>query len=321
MAFAAQFGRAFLNLGEALDNFLKAAQITHIAEDLLQLIVWVTDFIKWISELPAPLLAAGLAIHGLWLWGGLLTTMFLGLLNPIRDVALAMGGLSAASSNFANLGANASGFEKLKAVVQDVGAGFASLPGKISGTGVSLAAIDSQVAGTTLPQLKNLAAEAKSSGTALESLIPPNLAQQVELLTADMNAAQKEMLLTAAAGGATSDELDAMAGSEALATAGTFSLSGAVVTLGRSMLALLASPVTWFIALAAAIGVVSFKIFTANDATQQWITGMDAALAKSSVYTVIGKTVQDLAAATTQLAAAQKTGPATPGNWRRRSRT
>ena len=49
-------------------------------------------------------------------------------------------------------------------------------------------------------------------------------------------------------------------------------------------------------------------MITANDATQQWITGMDAALSKASTYTVIGKTVQDLAAATTALAAAQKTG-------------
>ena len=241
-----QFGRAFVNLGEALDNFLKAAQITHIAEDLLQFGVYVTDVIKWISQLPTPLLAAGLAIHGLWLWGGLLATMFLGILNPIRLVALGLGGLSQASSSFANLDASASGLAKLKAVLQDIGTGFAALPGKISGTGVSLAAIDSQVAGTTLPQLKDLAAEAKSSGTALEDLIPADLVPQVAALTAGMNATQKEMILTAAAAGATSDELDEMAASDVVATAGTFSLSGAVRTLAASFWALLTSPVTWF---------------------------------------------------------------------------
>ena len=156
VAFAEQFGRAFVNLGDTLYNFIKAAEITHIAEDLLQFGVYVTDVIKWVSQLPTPLLAAGLAIHGLWLWGGLLVTMFLGILNPIRLVALGLGGLSQASSSFANLDASASGLDKLKAVLQDIGNGFAALPGKISGTGVSLAAIDSQVAGTTLPKLKEL---------------------------------------------------------------------------------------------------------------------------------------------------------------------
>ena len=104
------------------------------------------------------------------------------------------------------------------------------------------------------------------------------------------------------------DEAALMSGEEVAATAATTGLAAAFRGLGAAMMTLLANPLTWLVVAAAAIGVISYKIFTANDNTQKWITGMDEALAKSSDYQVIGKTVADLASVTQHLAAAQHGG-------------
>ena len=306
----ALIGKGFDSLGTIIASFVKATALTHIAEDLAAIGDAALAVAADISKMPTPLLAVILGLHAFLLWGGLMTTALTKLIFPIRSVALALGGISRADSALGSLPDKAAAFERLKAALADVGTGFGNLPSRISGTALSLKDISAMVAGTTVPDLAALQAYSAKTGIAMEALVTDAQRAQIGMLSLsnDLGASAQQALYMAAAAGATDEELTAMAGSEALATAGAFSLSGAISTLGKSLLALLTSPITWLVAAAAAIGVLAYKVFTANDNTQQWITGMDAALAKSSNYQVIGKTVSDLAAVTAQLAAAQHGG-------------
>src|SRR6185437_3050220 len=72
-------------------------------------------------------------LHAFWLWGGLAATVALQLLNPLRGLALALGAVDAASvgGGLASLGKDASAFSRLKAGLNDIGAGLSAIPGRI----------------------------------------------------------------------------------------------------------------------------------------------------------------------------------------------
>ena len=77
-------------------------------------------------------------------------------------------------------------------------------------------------------------------------------------------------------------------------------------TLAASMAAVAVNPLTWVVIAAAAVAYFTYKVFTANDATQQWIDKTNQALDASNAYKVIGLTISDLAAATQKLADTQR---------------
>lgn len=68
------FGQIFGNLGHALLNF--AADMPGAAEVVLKLIDAITRVIKWISQLPAPLIYAIMIIEELYRWSGILVGVF-----------------------------------------------------------------------------------------------------------------------------------------------------------------------------------------------------------------------------------------------------
>lgn len=118
--FLSQFGQILGNVGAAISNLVKADPGT--AHFLLDFFVGATRVLDAVTKLPSPILYAALAFHSIWLWGGLAANGIIGLLAPLKAVALALGGLDATK-----IGANASGLEKLKTTVTDIGLGFASL--------------------------------------------------------------------------------------------------------------------------------------------------------------------------------------------------
>jgi cell wall-associated NlpC family hydrolase len=128
-----QLGDIFRNLGQALVEFAKVAQTTHIAEDLLAIINAAAKLLDLILKLPTPILAVAVGLHGLYLWGGLLATGIVALLSPLRGLALALGGVAAAESagGLASLGKDSSAWERLKSVITDIGNGFGALPARI----------------------------------------------------------------------------------------------------------------------------------------------------------------------------------------------
>ena len=129
----AQLGRILASLGNAFMNLIRVTQQTHIDQIFLQILVAASKLLDMLTRLPTPILALIVGIHGLWLWGGLLATILLSLLNPIKSVALALGGLAATQ-----VAENASSWTRLTTVLGDIVAGFAAIPGRITGLLVSL---------------------------------------------------------------------------------------------------------------------------------------------------------------------------------------
>ena len=125
VGFLHQFEQMLDNVGIAIDNLMKADPGT--AHYLMDLVVGFTKVLDVITEIPAPILQAALALHSFMLWGGLLFTGLTKLLTPIRAVAAGLGGLGAASSAVKNLGEDASGTERLAATLHDIGAGLAGI--------------------------------------------------------------------------------------------------------------------------------------------------------------------------------------------------
>lgn len=128
----AKLGTFFSNLGQALLSFIRVSQATHIDQIFLDIFVALSQLLVLVTKLPTPLLAAAVGLHAFWLWGGLLSTVVLQLLNPLRSLALALGAVDAAevSGGLASLGKDASAFERLKAGFNDIAAGLAAIPGR-----------------------------------------------------------------------------------------------------------------------------------------------------------------------------------------------
>ena len=77
VGFLHQFEQAVDNVAVALSHLLEADPGT--AHYLMDIVVGATDVLKVVTELPAPILEAALALHSFWLWGGLMGT---GIANP-----------------------------------------------------------------------------------------------------------------------------------------------------------------------------------------------------------------------------------------------
>ena len=147
VGFAEKFVTIFQNIGKALGTFFQVSEQTHIASYLLDIVIAGTKLLDLIMKLPQPLLVAAVALHGLYLWGGLLTTGVLKLLDPLRNLSMALGGVSKAGSALAELPDTASGFAKLQAAVKDIGQGFGNLGAAMNGSvGAAKAAADAAAA-------------------------------------------------------------------------------------------------------------------------------------------------------------------------------
>ena len=85
------FGGILMTLGNAFCNLIKAAEVTHIAEDLLAVVGAAAQVVDWITKIPAPLLEAGLAMHALYVWGGLAVTALGNLSAPLIALGARIG--------------------------------------------------------------------------------------------------------------------------------------------------------------------------------------------------------------------------------------
>jgi predicted nucleic acid-binding Zn-ribbon protein len=302
LGFARQFGQIFKNLGDAILGFLKAAEMTHIAEDIGVVLIALTKLLDLVAHLPTPLLAAAFGLHALYLWGGLASTALLSLLDPLRAVAIAVGGLDVAESALGRLPADASALDKLKATVADIGAGFGALPGRITGTRTAIQQV-SEVTGTAASDLAVFAANAEKTSGGVRALATSTEdgAALVEKYGTGLKGAAADAVNLAVAAGATEAQVARVATATEGAGASTGFFSGILARLGG--LAGLATAGLGL--LAAAAGFFAYKALTAKDNAQQWIDSMNKGLGSQSLFTVIGKTTSDLAAVTQQLAGSQ----------------
>jgi hypothetical protein len=82
--YLAQFGQIVGHVTEAIHNLL--TKDPGIAHYFLQFFVAATQVLDVISKLPGPLIAAALALHGVWLWGSVLGGMFVKMIGPIASL-------------------------------------------------------------------------------------------------------------------------------------------------------------------------------------------------------------------------------------------
>jgi SLT domain-containing protein len=144
-----QFGQFIGNIAIAIGHLLNADPGT--VHFLLDFFVGVTKVLDVVTSLPAPILMAALALHSFWLWGGLAASIAASILTPLGRLASTMLGVSAAASNFGRLGSDATGFQRLSAVVKDIGAGLSTAATGIGLWGLSIktAMTEAEGAGST----------------------------------------------------------------------------------------------------------------------------------------------------------------------------
>jgi hypothetical protein len=187
----AKLGTFFDNIGQALLAFIKVTQETHVDQIFLSIFVALSQLLVLVTKLPTPLLAAAVGLHAFWLWGGLLATVVMQMLNPLRSLALALGAVDAAGveGGLASLTKDASAFEKLKAGLTDIGAGLGAIPARFGlfTKSAGEAATAAEDVGAATEDAGAAAGEAAVAGGGLASVfarLGPALSNPVGLLGA-----------------------------------------------------------------------------------------------------------------------------------------
>ena len=125
------------DLGVAFENLVKADPGTvHFLLDVAQ---GAAKLIEVFTEIPTPILQATLAVHSFMLWGGLLGTAMSKLLVPLRALSVGLGGVAKDATAVGQLGEEAGGLDRLKAVLSDIGTGFSTF-----GTNIKTATGDAE---------------------------------------------------------------------------------------------------------------------------------------------------------------------------------
>ena len=140
---------------------------------LLDVAEGAARLIEVVTKIPTPILYTTLAIHSFMLWGGLLTTGVVKMLSPLNSLALALGGVSKEASAVGQLGNEASGLERMKAVVSDISGGLTTFGSNLAqGTkGIGLLGKEAQASVIPLQDLRAGESMAAAEGTGLlESL-------------------------------------------------------------------------------------------------------------------------------------------------------
>jgi hypothetical protein len=279
------FGQILLNLGHALMGFLRATEITHIAEDLLAVVTVLSKLLDIIARLPVPLLAAVIGFHGLAVWGGLAVTWASKLAVALVSVFGAAGPLNGVMATLASrLGASDAQLVKMAGHAPAVRL-VAEALGQ-NAAGVAQFAVAADKSGRSVREL----ATSTEKGAALFGKYAAGLDK----------AGQGAVALAIAAGGAES-QVAKVAASSGKAAAGAGFFASALGKVGG--LAGLAT--AGLVTLAAAAGFFAYKALTARDNAQQWIDSINKGLASQSLFTVIGKNMADLAAVTSRLSNSQ----------------
>jgi hypothetical protein len=278
-------GQILANIGHAFASLIRATEITHIAEDLLAVVTVLSKLFDLITKIPAPLLAAVLALHGLALWGGLAVTWasrlalsftsLLGTAGPLSGVMGALAGkLGASDDQLAKIATHGSA---VKSVADALGQ---------SAGNIAQFAVAADKGGKSVQEL----ALSTAGGAAMFAKYGSGLEK----------AGQDSVALAIAAGG-TEAQIAKVAASSANAAGGAGFLASVLSRAGGA--AGLATGA--LVALAAAAAVFVVLSLRARDSSQQWIDSINKGLASQSLFTVIGKNISDLAAVTDRLGHSQ----------------
>jgi len=131
-----QLGVIFVNIGHVIARMAQIAAKTHIAETLVQGLAIASGALRGFLSLPVPLLALVVALHGIYLWSGLATTVLVKMaLSPLRGIAAMAGGLDLAQGAVRNLDKEAGGAKRIRAYFTDITNGLSAVPGRAKEAG------------------------------------------------------------------------------------------------------------------------------------------------------------------------------------------
>jgi hypothetical protein len=305
----ALIGQGFDSLGVIVAKFIQATALTHVAEDLAV----IGDFILKIAAdivkvTPTPLLAAGLGLHAIVLWGGLAA-------DVVGKVVIGLAGLL---GKFPALNAGA------EAVARALGATNTQLVNITRSSAEVGAVSDALGAKASEEELAQLAVSIKATGQSVEDFVAgagTTSAARLERFSEGLDDAGKKSVALGIAAGASDTQLAGMAEKLGGAATGAEELGagaeGAAEAVGGGggLLAMLGglAPVLSNVyvdlgLLGAALIAVGVYLGTRADQTKQFTDAMGAAVQKASLLTVVSTTVSNLAEVTTTLNKAQQTG-------------
>lgn len=314
-------GKGFDSLFVIFGALIKATALTHIAEDLAMVGDEVLKFVSLIAKIPTPLLAGILALHGIILWGGLAVDILakvaigfagvLGKIGPLNDAMFVLAQRLGASD------------EKLQKLAQNAPA-LQGMSGALGTSSKEAAAFQVNAAklGTSLDELALGTQAGRDMFAKYGADLDETGQKAVKLAIATQGTEQAVSQVALSFGSVGRGAGEAEEGLKAAGTAaedtaeasgGLLSKLGGIATklpvVGGLFSGLAEIPVLgWVAALALALAGVFTWLALLPDPTQKWINSLNQAVAKASVYQVLGTTVQTLAAATTALSNAQQKG-------------
>jgi hypothetical protein len=293
----ALIGQGFDSIGQIFAKLIQATAITHIAEDLAAVGDAILKVVADIFKItPTPVLVFLLAAHGIILWGGLAA-------SAIGKVVIAVASLT-------------SKFNLLNGVSMSVAQFLGATDAQLVKIAANSAAVEDVMAvmGSTATEeaVANLSVQISKTGVGISQFVEsagPGSAARLATFSAGLGDAERETVALGIAAGASDAQLASLAGKlgatgeeGAAAAGGTGMLSGAFSALADIPV------VGWIILVAAALAGLGVWLGLRTNQTQAWIESLDSAISKSSSLTVVSTTVSNLAAVTTELSVAQRTG-------------
>lgn len=305
----ALIGQGFDSLGIILGKFIAATQITHIAEDLATVGDFILKIVADIVQLvPTPILAIGLAIHGIILWGGLAADAVGKTVIAVASLAGKLPALNAAAETVARtLGATNTQLVNIAKNSAEVGAVSEAMGAKASEEELAQLAVNIKATGASLEDFVNAAGTTSAARLSRfsEGLDDAGKKSVALGIAAGASDTQLAGMATKLGGVATAtEEVGAEAGVATEAVAGG---GGFLASLG-ALAPMLSNIYVDLGLLAAALVAVGVYLGTRADQTKQFTDAMGAAVQKASLLTVVSTTVSNLAEVTTTLNNAQKTG-------------
>lgn len=281
----ALFGSEAASIGSIFMNFVKASEMTHIAEDILMVFAAVLKVTSAFINMVGPVgLAIGVGAHAAYVYGGLLVT-----------------GLQKAGIGFTKVGALISklsgsfmGLERDSYnAARALGASDAAL-GKMAARSTGIQAI-SKATGVASGELGTFYRESEKTGTSLEDTARASTKGQTAIFKygQGLNKAGTDAVAMAGYLGATDKEISQVAGSMEKAAARTslFSKAG-------SKLATTFGGTGGIVALIAAVGAATvylgIKFGDAADATKRWISEMNTNISQTPIYALAPKLASDI---------------------------
>lgn len=276
----AGFGHIAQSFGTLFMNFVKASEITHVAEDLLTVLAAVVKLGAGLTNLIGPWgLAIGIGAHAAYVYGGLLVTGLVKLTGALSTAARWVGNVVPGFSKMADQGYN---------VAKAMGASDQELA-KIASKEPAIKQVASAI-GKNAQDVGMLQVQARKAGTSLEEMSRASADGQaaVSKYGKGLSAAGQDAVAMAGYLGKSEKEVATVAEATAKAEQPMSRWAKATGLLTKI-------PITgWVGGLVIALGAAFFAMSRVTDATQNWIASLNKGLLATPIQQLIPTLTKDM---------------------------